>query len=84
MANQFQVDKSEQFIQEGMTLISEMSSEKYLRRHEMDLLREINNDKQTPKNKRIVNEDGLFEAEEDCSHPDHKCKCGQQTLSEHT
>ena len=83
MANQFQVDKSEQFIQEGMTLISEMSSEKHLRKHQMDLLREINNDKETPKKKRIVNEDGLFEAEEDCSHPDHVCKCGQQTLSEH-
>ena len=32
---------------------------------EDNLLREINNDKQVPKNKRIVNEDGLFEAEED-------------------
>jgi len=83
MANQFQVDKSKQFIQEGMTLISEMSSEKYLRRHKMDLLREINNDKETPKNRRDVNEDGLFEAEE-CDSPDHVCKCGQKTLSEHT
>jgi len=51
---------------------------------EDNLLREINNDNQVPKNKRIVNEDGFFESEEDCSHPDHVCKCGQQTLSEHT
>jgi uncharacterized protein (UPF0147 family) len=51
---------------------------------EKNLLREINNDNQVPKNKRIVNEDGLFESEEDCSYPDHVCKCEQQTLSEHT
>jgi len=51
---------------------------------EDNLLREINNDGQTPKNKRIVNQDGLFESEGDCSDPDHECKCGQQTLSEHT
>ena len=50
---------------------------------EDNLLREIANDSETPRNKRIVNEDGLFEVE-DCSHPDHVCKCGQKTLSEHT
>ena len=50
---------------------------------EDNLLREIANDRETPKNKRIVNEDGLFEAE-DCDAPDHVCKCGQKTLSEHT
>ena len=49
---------------------------------EDNLLREIANDKITPKNKRIVNEDGLFESE-DCDDPNHVCKCGQQTLSEH-
>ena len=31
---------------------------------EDNLAREINNDKQVPKNKRTVNEDGLFESEE--------------------
>ena len=50
---------------------------------EDNLLREIANDRETPKNKRIVNEDGLFEAE-DCDAPGHVCKCGQKTLSEHT
>lgn len=85
MANQFQVDKSSDFASK-MTLINEVSSDKYLDQHrrqmeEQNLLREIANDKSTPKNQRKVNTDGLFEAE-DCSHPDHQCTCGQQVIIE--
>ena len=37
---------------------------------EDNFLREIANDNQTPRNKRKVNQDGLFETS-DCSDPDH-------------
>jgi len=47
-----------------------------------NMLREINNDNLTPKKKKLINEDGFFEVTEDCSHPDHVCKCGQQVLNE--
>ena len=87
MANQFQVDKSSDFASR-MTLINEVSSDKYLEQHrrnmeEQNFLREIANDVQTPKNKRQQNTDGLFETT-DCSHPDHQCTCGdeQMTLTE--
>ena len=87
MANQFQVDKSQEFNQR-MTLINEVSSDKYLEQHrrqmeDQNLLREIANDGQTPKNQRQQNTDGLFETT-DCSHPDHQCTCGakQVTLTE--
>ena len=45
-----------------------------------NLLREIANDKQTPKNKRKPNTDGLFETT-DCSDPDHICTCGSQQVT---
>ena len=51
---------------------------------EDNLPREISNDKQVPKNKRIVNEDGLFEAEEDCAIQIMYVSVDKQTLSEHT
>tara|TARA_E500000318_G_C3369966_1_gene138110 strand:- start:341 stop:502 length:162 start_codon:yes stop_codon:yes gene_type:complete len=44
-----------------------------------NLLREIANDNQTPKNKKKVNSDGLFETI-DCSDPDHQCTCGPQQV----
>ena len=44
------------------------------------LLREIANDDETPKNKRRQNTDGLFETT-DCSHPDHICTCGDQQVT---
>ena len=44
------------------------------------LLREIANDDQTPKNKRRQNTDGLFETT-DCSDPDHECSCGSQPMT---
>ncbi len=44
------------------------------------MLREINNDNQTPRNKRKVNADGLFETS-DCSDPDHICTCGSQQVT---
>ena len=44
------------------------------------LLREIANDDQTPKNKRRQNTDGLFETT-DCSDPDHICTCGSQQMT---
>ena len=83
MANQFQVDKSSDFVSR-MTLINEVSSDKYLEKHrrqmeEQNLLREIANDVNTPKNQRRPNTDGLFEAD-DCSHPDHQCTCGSQQV----
>ena len=46
---------------------------------EQNLLREIANDVNTPKNQRRPNTDGLFEAD-DCSHPDHQCTCGSQQV----
>lgn len=50
---------------------------------EHEFLREIANDKQTPRQMRKVNTDGLFETT-DCSEPDHICTCGseQVTLTE--
>ena len=45
-----------------------------------NLLREIANDGQTPKNRRKLNTDGLFETT-DCSHPDHQCTCGAQQIT---
>ena len=50
---------------------------------EHEFLREIANDKQTPRQMRKVNTDGLFETT-DCSAPDHICTCGseQVTLTE--
>ena len=45
-----------------------------------NLLREIANDGQTPKNRRKLNTDGLFETT-DCSHPDHQCTCGSQPIT---
>ena len=47
---------------------------------EQNLLREIANDVQTPKNKRQQNTDGLFETT-DCSHPDHQCTCGDEQVT---
>ena len=47
---------------------------------DQELLREIANDDQTPKNKRQQNTDGLFETT-DCSHPDHVCTCGAQQVT---
>ena len=44
------------------------------------LLREIANDDQTPRNKRRQNTDGLFETT-DCSDPDHICTCGAQQIT---
>ena len=84
MANQFQVDKSSDFASR-MTLINEVSSDKYLEQHrrqmeEQNLLREIANDVNTPKNQRRQNTDGLFE-KTDCSHPDHQCTCGAQQVT---
>lgn len=46
---------------------------------ENNLLREIANDNQTPRNKKKVNSDGLFETT-DCSDPDHECICGSQQV----
>lgn len=65
-----------------MTLINEVSSDKHLERYKMDqeLLREIANDDQTPKNKRRQNTDGLFETT-DCSDPDHICTCGAEQIT---
>ena len=84
MANQFQVDKSQEF-NNRMTLANEVSSDKYLEQHrrqmeDQNLLREIANDGQTPKNKRQPNTDGLFETS-DCSHPDHQCTCGSEQVT---
>jgi len=45
-----------------------------------NLLREIANDQLTPKKKKTVNTDGLFETT-DCSHPDHQCTCGSQQVT---
>ncbi len=45
-----------------------------------NLLREIANDGQIPKNRRKPNTDGLFETT-DCSHPDHQCTCGAQPIT---
>jgi hypothetical protein len=45
-----------------------------------NLLREIANDGLTPKKKKSVNTDGLFETT-DCSHPDHQCTCGDQQVT---
>ena len=47
---------------------------------EDNLLREIANDNQTPRNKKKVNKDGLFETT-DCSDPDHICTCGSQQIT---
>ena len=47
---------------------------------EDNFLREIANDNQTPRNKRKVNQDGLFETS-DCSDPDHICTCGTQQVT---
>lgn len=47
---------------------------------EQNLLREIANDAQTPKNKRQQNTDGLFETT-DCSHPDHQCTCSDEQVT---
>jgi len=44
------------------------------------LLREIANDDQTPKAKKLKNTDGLFETT-DCSDPDHICTCGNQQFT---
>ena len=44
------------------------------------LLREIANDDQTPKNRRRQNTDGLFETT-DCSDPDHICTCGAEQIT---
>jgi len=46
---------------------------------EQNLLREIANDKITPKNQRKVNTDGLFEAE-DCPTCGGDCGCGTQQV----
>ena len=46
---------------------------------EQNLLREIANDVNTPKNQRRQNTDGLFEADS-CDHPDHQCTCGTQQV----
>ena len=45
-----------------------------------NLLREIANDKLTPKKKKPVNTDGLFETT-DCSDPDHICTCGSEQIT---
>ena len=45
-----------------------------------NLLREIANDGQTPKNRKKLNTDGLFETT-DCSDPDHQCTCGSQPIT---
>jgi|TARA_X000001036_G_C19997173_1_gene528781 hypothetical protein len=45
-----------------------------------NMLREIANDNLTPKTKKKVNTDGLFETT-DCSHPDHQCTCGAQPIT---
>ena len=47
---------------------------------EQNLLREIANYVNTPKNQRKPNTDGLFETD-DCSHPDHQCTCGSQPVT---
>ena len=47
---------------------------------EDNLLREIANDKLTPKKKKEVNTDGLFETT-DCSDPDHICTCGSEQIT---
>lgn len=44
-----------------------------------EFLREIANDKKVPKQRRQINEDGLFEAD-DCSDPDHQCTCGSESV----
>ena len=84
MANQFQVDKSSDFASK-MTLINEVSSDKYLEQHrrnveEQNLLREIANDVQTPKNQRRQNTDGLFETT-DCPQCDDGCTCGSKQVT---
>jgi len=45
-----------------------------------NLLREIANDKLTPKKKRLVNTDGLFETT-DCSDPNHICTCDSEQIT---
>ena len=44
------------------------------------MLREIANDKLTPKKKRLVNTDGLFETT-DCSDPNHICTCDSEQIT---
>lgn len=44
-----------------------------------EFLREIANDKKVPKQRRQINEDGLFEAD-DCSDPNHQCTCGSESV----
>tara|TARA_B100001559_G_scaffold196133_1_gene164112 strand:+ start:588 stop:869 length:282 start_codon:yes stop_codon:yes gene_type:complete len=47
---------------------------------EHEFLREIANDKETPRQMRKVNTDGLFETT-DCSDPNHQCTCGSQPVT---
>ena len=57
-----------------------MSLSKGLTMTDDNLLREIANDNQTPRNKKKVNKDGLFETT-DCSDPNHQCSCGSQQVT---
>lgn len=45
-----------------------------------EFLREISNDKEVPKQRRKINEDGLFETT-DCTDPDHQCTCGAKQVT---
>ena len=48
---------------------------------DQEFMREIANDRETPKNKKKLNEDGFFESEEDCSDPNHVFKCGEKRIT---